>query len=474
MRLLNKPMPTPNAMAVLVSASVIFVLMVFPQIPVQFRYLAIITAGLAIFHLDVNKAPGVRMIVLYTLFVCFVGMCVVALFDDGSFSEALYGIRAMSLCVLVMIFSTNVSLTGFTLLTSSVLFGGFVGMVIDTYAGPAWQKVPFPIFSDVQLMLMGDRYMSSERFGGFTFEAGVVGGMSAIFILINISILLLGLWSNKLRLPSIIQLTSVIGIACGIGAIYLSRTKAAFIIIALGFFVMAVAMLFVRRGVPVWSKFLLWGVILAAFASLPLAYRMTKNTAHGEYIEKEVSNAYLLITRGFDREEGGGLQTRIQSAKIAIFGLFFRPTGAGYTNGYFYAEPVLKYVEPTNEMEWFHNMGRYNGYKGAFFNLLGQGGILAIVLFVYLLRLICRGLINSGAPGGGAIASLLITAVLILGFTVELLPYFEIIMLVLGLAYIIDHQLGGFGGLAGNGVPVGSKAEMSRAVLLRRLLRVGR
>lgn len=176
MRLLNKPMPTPNAMAVLVSASVIFVLMVFPQIPVQFRYLAIITAGLAIFHLDVNKAPGVRMIVLYTLFVCFVGMCVVALFDDGSFSEALYGIRAMSLCVLVMIFSTNVSLTGFTLLTSSVLFGGFVGMVIDTYAGPAWQKVPFPIFSDVQLMLMGDRYMSSERFGGFTFEAGVVGG----------------------------------------------------------------------------------------------------------------------------------------------------------------------------------------------------------------------------------------------------------------------------------------------------------
>jgi hypothetical protein len=474
MQLINKKLSWPKSAAVAVAGILIWLLMVFPQIPIQFRYLGLITAGLALFHHDALKAPGVRGIALYTIFICIVGAAVVALFDDGNLSEALYGIRTMSLCVLVMIFATNVTLSGFISLTSAILCGGFIGMVVDTYYGPAWQKMPFPIFTEVQLMLMGERYMSSDRFGGFTFEAGVIGGMSAMFILINISILLLGLWGSKLRLPSSMQLISVIGSVCGLGAIYLSRTKAAFIIIALGFFVMAVAMLFVRRGVPVWSKFLLWGVILAAFASLPLAYRMTKNTANGEYIEKEVSNAYLLITRGFDREEGGGLQTRIQSAKIAIFGLFFRPTGAGYTNGYFYAEPVLKYVEPTNEMEWFHNMGRYNGYKGAFFNLLGQGGILAIVLFVYLLRLICRGLINSGAPGGGAIASLLITGVLILGFTVELLPYFEIIMLVLGLAYIVDHQLGGFGGLAGNGVPVGSKADMSRAVLLRRLLRVGR
>jgi len=441
MKFLNKSMSSPAALAVFISGLVIFVLMVFPQIPIQFRYLAIVAAVLAFFHHDVHKAPGVRVIVAYTAFVCVVGVGVVAMTGDGSLSEALYGIRTMSLCILVMIFAVNVNLAGLTLLTSSILFGGVIGMLLDTFKGPAWQRVPFPIFSEVQVMLMGDRHLTSDRFGGFTFEAGVIGGMSGIFILINISILILGLWESRLRLPSLIQIIALLGIVCGLGSIYLSRTKSSLVILLVGFMVMAIAVVFVRRGIPLWSRFLLWGAIISLFASLPLAYRLTANTANGEYIEKELSNLYLLTSRGFSREEGGGLQTRIQSAKIAVFGLLFRPMGAGYTNGYFYAQPVMKYVEPTTEMEWFHNQGRYNGYKGAIFNLMGQGGVVAILLLIYLFRTIFRFLVMSGAAGGGAIASFLIAGILVLGFTVELLPYFEILMLVLGFACIVENQL---------------------------------
>jgi hypothetical protein len=101
----------------------------------------------------------------------------------------------------------------------------------------------------------------------------------------------------------------------------------------------------------------------------------------------------------------------------------------------------MKYVEPTGEMEWFHNQGRYNGYKGAIFNLMGQGGVVAILLLIYLFRTIFRFLVMSGAAGGGAIASFLIAGILVLGFTVELLPYFEILMLVLGFACIVENQL---------------------------------
>ncbi len=441
-------MPIPAALAVLVSGLVICVLMVFPQIPIKFRYLAIVAAGLAFFHVDVHRAPGVRAIVLYTFFVCVVGLTVVAFTGDGSYSEALYGIRAMSLCVLVMIFATNVTLSGFTLLSSVILGGGFVGMVIDAYRGPAWQKVPFPIFSEVQIMLMGERHMTSERFGGFTFEAGVIGGMSAIFILFNVSILLIGLWDMRLRMPSLFQLISGAGITLGLGAIYLSKTKAGLLIIVIGLLAMAIAMLFIRRGVPVWIKMILWGGIFAIFSSLPIAYKIVKNSATGEYIDKEISIFYLYFTRGFTRDEGGGLQTRIESMKLALYGLPFRPTGAGHTNGYFYAKPVLQYIEPTTEMEWFHNQGRYNGYKGAIFNLIGQGGICAVMLLFYLGRAASRGFIKSSAIGGAAIFALLISGTIMLGFTVELLPYFEILMLLVGLAYIIDNQLGGLGGLS--------------------------
>lgn len=471
MRLLNKSMPLPAALALLVSGLVICVLMVFPQIPIKFRYLAVIAAGLAVFHSDVHRAPGVRAVVLYTGFVSLIGFGVVAFADDGSYSEALYGIRAMSLCILVMIFATNVTLSGFTLLSSAILFGGFVGMVIDAYRGPAWQKVPFPIFSEVQIMLMGERHMTSERFGGFTFEAGVIGGMSAIFMLLNLSILLLGLWDYRLRMPSLLQLISGVGVLCGLGAIYFSKTKSGLLILVVGLLAMAIAMIFVRRGVPIWAKLVLWGGVLAAFAAIPIAYRMVKNTASGEYIEKEISNIYLLVNRGFARDDGGGLQTRIESMKIAIYGLPFRPTGAGHTNGYFYAKPVLQYIEPTTEMEWFYNQGRYNGYKGAIFNLIGQGGVCAIILLVYLARLVHRGLVKSGALGGGAIAALLLSGVVMLGFTVELLPYFEILMLLVGLSYIVDQQLGGLGGLSGRTLP--AARPVSGAMRPRRLLRMG-
>jgi hypothetical protein len=320
-------------------------------------------------------------------------------------------------------------------------------------------------------MLIGDRHLTSERFGGFTFEAGVIGGMSGIFIVVNLSILIMGLWDSRLRMPSIMQLISAVGIICGLGAIYLSRTKSGLIILVFGMIVMAFAMLFIKRGVPLWTKTILWGAIIAAFASFPVAYRITKNTANGEYIEKEVSNVYLLLNRGFTREEGGGLQTRIQSMKIAVYGLLFRPTGAGYTNGYFYAQPVMKYVEPTAEMEWFHNQGRYNGYKGAIFNLMGQGGVLAIILLVYLLKTICRGMVNSGAAGGGAIAALLVSGVVMLGFTVELLPYFEIIMLLVGLAYVVVYQLSGLGRLSGAAFATGFHSHLSGTTRVRRFFR---
>ncbi|MBC8011659.1 MAG: hypothetical protein H7067_16365 [Burkholderiales bacterium] len=447
MRLLNKPMETPAALAVLGAGIVICILMVFPQIPIKFRYLAVVAAGFAVFHHQVHRAPGVRYIIVYTFFLSCVGLAVVNLTGDGSFSEALYGIRAMSLCVLVMIFATNVTLAGYTLLTSAVLFGGFVGMVIDTFRGPAWQKVPFPIFSEVQLMIMGEKHMTSERFGGFTFEAGVIGGMSAIFILLNVAILLLGLFDRRLRLPSLFQIITLGGIVCGLGAIYLSKTKSGLLVLAAGLIAMAIVIIFVRRGVPFWLKLAIWGGILGVVAVLPIGYRAVKNTGTGEYIEKEVQNFYLLFTRGFTRDEGGGLQTRIESMKIAVYSLPFRPTGGGHTNGYFYAKPSLKYVQPTTEMEWFHNQGRYNGYKGALFNLLGQGGLFSLWILYVFSRCVGKGLIKSGAFGGAAIATLLITGILVLGVTVELLPYFELFMLMIGLAYIVDFQLGGLGGL---------------------------
>ena len=415
--------------------------MVFPQIPIQFRYLAVVMVGLSVFHPHIHNAPGIRLVLFYTIYISVVGLLVVALADDGSASEALYGIRTMSVCVMVMIFATRVNLVGFALLTSAVLAGGFCGMILDVYRGPAWQRMPFPIFSEVNMMMMGSKYLLTERFGGFTFEAGVIGGITAIFMLINFAIFMLGIFEKRLRMPFLVQAIIIASMVLALITIFLSKTKSGLLIVLSGLLAMSFAILFIKRSGPWWIRSLILASVVGVFLCLPVVYRATNNTAMGEYIEKEINNFQLLIGKGVSQDGGAGLKTRIESMKIAVYALPFRPMGAGITNGYFYAQPVLKYIEPTEEMEWFHNMGRYSGYKGAIFNMFSYGGIVALIFLILFFSKIYKGFTAEGTAGGGAVAILLISALIMLGLTVELLPYLEIVTLVLGLGTVVGQQM---------------------------------
>ena len=420
-----------------VAAAALAVFFIFPQIPIQIRYVVPFCFVMFLLRAEVIKLPIFVLLAAYTGYVTVLGLLVARLSGDGTTADALYGLKPAALCTLVMIFGMRATVREYALLISVALIGCAVGMVLDRSFGPIYSKMPFPIFSQKDLIIRGSAELTSERYGGFTYEAGVAGGMSAIFMLMAFAIIYLSVCDRRLRLDLFTKIILCAGVCCGFLTIAISKTKTSLVVfLVAGIALCVVVMAGGRKAGAWWAKSLVVAGFFAVLLSLPLAYKAVENTGMGEYIKREVDNLYLLATRGFDRGEGLGLNTRIECAKKAIYALPFRPTGAGFTSGYFYVEPILEKIDSTPEMEFFHNQGVYDGYKGAFFNVIGTAGLVGLGFLGAMWSGAYRALSRSGVIGGTAAGALLIAGLWTLGLAVEMLPYIEISVLVWCFAWI--------------------------------------
>ncbi len=285
---------------------------------------------------------------------------------------------------------------------------------------------------------MGRTY--GDRVGGFTFEAGVVGGMTAYFIILNVAILAVAL-SDRRYNPGRFWLAVCSGsVAIGLATMFLAKTKSSLVMIvaaAAGYFV-SVWLLNERRVSKqrVLSILIVGGMLLGGFFAWPVL----KDTDSGDYLRREFENISLLLNYGFDSKSGAGLNTRIESARLAMYGMFFHPTGVGYTNGAVYTREALDAIVPTPEMLLMYASERYMGFKGYIFNIMGYGGVFGMIALVFMLREAYRSIARSAVPGARSVSIALVVALVALGLTVELLPYVEMVVFSSALAYAWQSQ----------------------------------
>ncbi len=222
---------------------------------------------------------------------------------------------------------------------------------------------------------------------------------------------------------------------------YLCKTKSGIAVLGLGLLFFCVFLIIGRRVGPIWLRPVAGAFLAILLFGAPVGYRAISNTSMGQYLQVEMDNIYRLVTRGFDRTEGFGLKTRIESMKLSLYSLPTRPWGGGITTGRYYTEHGLKAIEPTDEMEWFHNMGRFNGYKGAIWNVIGMAGLVGVYFLIVLYYKIWKGITRGGVLAGAPVAIMLLVALAALGVSAEMLPYVEIVMFVLGLATAVQNSL---------------------------------
>lgn len=401
---------------------------VFPQLPLKTRYIIPLVGLLLFFRRDVIRNEMVRIVVIYTAYIITAGVAVVALFGDGSIMDALYPLRTLGLVVLTAVFVRSATVRLILFFSTAYIGISFVGVLLDYLRGPAWMLLPFPIFPEGLLDMMAARQFNSERFGGFTFESGVVGGMVAYFMLLNLALMFTGALNPRLGIRWIWQLVGAVGLMLGLAVILLAKTKSGLVVLGAGGLALAIAAILCERGATAFLRTVLVFTIAITAILVPATYTILSETSSGAYLQQERDDLVKNISGGYRGTELSGLVTRVQSARLAIDGLWHVPTGVGVTNGYIYAKKALEEVETNPEMNYYHSLGKYLGFKGYIFNMMGYGGLVAMGLWVWMLYLMYAGWKATALQGGVPVGWALVAGTIALGVAVELLPYIELLV----------------------------------------------
>jgi hypothetical protein len=404
--------------------------MVFPQIPIQTRFVVAITAFLLVIRRGVLHERTFWTVVLYAIYITIVGLVVIYSGGDGKIADALYGLRLICTVLIVIVFVSAVPLQWLLLFLLACQSLSLVGLLLDQLRGPAQRWVPFPIFGDVYLTYIAGRHGIIERFGGFTFEAGIVGGIAAYFMLLILCLVFLGYLNRGFRIRGLWRWLGYAGVLLGFAITAFAKTKSGLVVLAGGGMAVTLATFLMPRQSTAWVR----GVIIATFAIAVVAASLVwtgfHKSAMGNYLQNEIDRVHDLSSGGLESaEDGAGLKTRIDSAWLALYALPYRPFGAGMTSGYWLVKPVIGKVEVSDEMEEFYREGRYMGFKGYIFDMVGYGGFVGLGFLFLLLRSVYKAWAGCVLMGAKPVALGLVFGLVLLGLTVELLPFLEIVVL---------------------------------------------
>jgi hypothetical protein len=422
-----------TALPTWISGAFLVLLLVFPQLPLQLRFAVVLSGFILSISPSVIKTYEFKLIGAYTIYEIILGVAVVIFYDDGTVAESLYVLKNLAICSVVLVFSKSASKIAFLLLNSTVIVFSSCGLLLDVYAGPARDYVPFPIFRTEDLNMIRSMQLQG-RFGGFTFEASVAGGLVAIFILLNLALIARGFSKSKNRIARWAIVLAIFAIAFSFIALAVCHTKASLLILVSVAVSYCISSAFDKNVRYLLVAPALGGLLVIVILSFSLIPNTPMKSSFGEYITKEANNVKLLIEHDLDPNEGGGSETRLEYAKMALIALPFRPTGGGMTLGKFYATPALDYININQEMINFFEVGRYGGYKGAIFSMMAEGGIVALMVLFLLFRRMYKSSVHSMGRSGFAVEVSLIVGLLVLGVSVELLPYMAILLYALMMA----------------------------------------
>ena len=430
-----------NLLTWIFAACFTWIIFIFPSIPIQIRYISI-GGFIGLFYLgQLKNFTPMKVTVLFFSYVILTGVINWFFDRQNDFAQVFEPVRLVLASVLVSAFVLNATLRVIIVFNTCWLGAELFGLAHDMLIGPIWRRIPFPIFSSGDLDMIGERHLLSDRFGGFTFEPGVLAGMTAIFTLINLAILYLVITNKKFKLGSVWTLITGLGIVLGLAILFLAKTKSGLATMVIS--IVSVFFYSIASRIGAGGRQRALAIVLACLltAALYFGYQSVQNRSLGGYFADEEQNFLLLLDQGFNYNQGGGLNTRIQYAFVAGYGIFYHPFGVGYTNGYIWYQPVEKYITPTPEMDEMFAAGNYMGYKGYVFNLMMRGGFIALIATFLMLRELHKVYHHRLAPEMKILGFTLVVAFLILGVSVELLPYWHMLLFTIGVGHILRRTL---------------------------------
>jgi hypothetical protein len=409
-------------------------LFVFPQIQMQIRYLIPIVGLLLLLEPSTMKEKILTVTTLYIFYVCAVGLMIVLMDDDGNLNDATSPIKDLLWISVAVVASRKMPTNASLWLSSIVLIMSLIGLLLDIYAGPAQRWIPFAIQNEVLLDYAGghEGHVAYDRYGGFTYEAGVIGGMSAIFMLVNLILLLIDRSLQKRLFGMYDRGVALIGIACGVGITMLAKTKSAIAIIILSFALTALTSIIFSKNRVKSIRLGAMAAFITISAVITLTFLARSSPSYNDYIENEYNHIIGAINgeNRVELGEGAGLSSRIQGVLLLFNSVISHPLGGGVTLGEYFTNGSRENIIPTPEMLKFWNAGKYNTYYSFILNSISQGGIIAIAYILYILINLFMKFRNAEIINSNYYGILLAVAFLILGFNTELVPYVPMVIFV--------------------------------------------
>ena len=171
-------------------------------------------------------------------------------------------------------------------------------------------------------------------------------------------------------------------------------------------------------------------VIVVAVVGAVIGFVALHNSAISDYANEEVKwISTLMDSRETSEIVESGLATRIESAKLAILGVWNYPFGLGCDGRKTYYSRHWYEVYTTPEMEEWADQGVYGG-KSYFFNALGDGGILATLCLLRLIYISAGAFRFPGHRGSIGVPAAITAGLVTLSLSTELMPFVGICGLV--------------------------------------------
>jgi hypothetical protein len=392
-------------------------LFVFTEVPLQLRYLLPLTLVILVRHFRQGVEKWLSVLTIMTAYQCLVGIAFVLLTGTGEPGNAVYSpLREYAIAVLILIALKRAPFKVILLFIGAWACAEMLALQCEARGINPQALVPFPLYKN-PLMIDDVR----ERFRGFTAESGVLGGMSAIFLLTLILTFICVLHQPALRYSrgtrrgirlTLAMMTAVLLTSM----LVMTLTKSGAFILSTAFLTLLIFAFFARDWrsvITVVSALLVCAFCAGAFVS--------SNVSGQRYIEDQIDTITSYARTGDISEiRDTGFATRVQGVRLAVLGVAEYPLGVGYEGIVTYFGQHLTNVEESEEM--LTSGTDLMGPKCFIFDILVASGVPGLVLLLYFVFLTVKPFGFAGKFGFGAMRAALYAGVVGLGLAVELLP----------------------------------------------------
>jgi len=392
------------------------ILFTFTSIPIPFKILAPFLLVPLVPAFRRGAETWLVAAAVFTGIQCLVGSAYVWWTEDGTLLTSCYpALREFVIGIIVITALNGRSFRVIMLfMTIWVALQG-LALGVQMSGGDPASLLPFPIFS-VRESAIVQSLAAHGRFGGFTFEAGVLGGIASLFLQM---IVVCGYLMFRDRPRVSFKLLGLMVIAILLmGILALTLTKS-------GLFTVTVASV-VLLGVATFTGDLRTTVVALVsigIATLIVLAAIDNSPTASNYVNGEVERFDSFLSTG---DTSGildsGLAGRVECAKLAFLGVPDFPFGLGFGGMKTYVDKNLNESMLSPELREYFGAGDF-GLKGYFFDILAMSGALGVLLMLWMILVSAKPYLFASRRRSLAAPASIAAGLVALSLSAELMPF---------------------------------------------------